>query len=83
METLYKERPELKIIDRFGYQCNQELSGIVSVCRFGDLDVVEGLTGRFSRKTKKAILDFRARDTPIPNTELYLFGDNYSSKAMK
>jgi hypothetical protein len=66
MNTLYKQRPELKTIDPFGYQCNQELSAIVSVFRFGNLDIVEQLTGKLPRKTKKAILAFRAGDVPEP-----------------
>jgi hypothetical protein len=65
-EALYKQRPELKTIDPFGYQRDQELSAIVSVFRFGNLDTVERLTGKLSRKTKKAILAFRAEDVPEP-----------------
>jgi hypothetical protein len=66
MEALYKQKPELKNVDSFGYQSLQELSAIVSIFRFGDLDVVERLTGKLPRKTKKAILDFRAGDIPDP-----------------
>jgi hypothetical protein len=65
-DALYKQRPELKTTDPFGYQCNQELSAIVSVFRFGNLDIVERLTGKLSRKTKKAIFAFRAGDAPEP-----------------
>jgi hypothetical protein len=65
-EALYKQRPELKKINAYAYQCDQETSAIVSVFRFGNLDIVEQLTGKLSRKTKKAILAFRAEDAPDP-----------------
>jgi hypothetical protein len=63
-EALYKQRPELKKINAYAYQHDQEISAIVSIFRFGNLDMVEQLTGRLSRKTKKAILSFRAEDIP-------------------
>jgi hypothetical protein len=66
MEVLYKQRPELKTINRLSYQHLQELSAIISVFRFGNLDIVEQMTGRLSRNTKKAILAFRAGDIPRP-----------------
>jgi hypothetical protein len=66
MEVFYKQRSELKIVNRLGYRHLQEVSAIVSVFRFGNLDVVEQLTGRLSRNTKKAILAFRAGDAPRP-----------------
>jgi hypothetical protein len=64
MEVLYKQRPDIKTISRLSYQHLQELSAIISVFRFGNLDIVEQLTGRLSRNTKKAILVFRTRDDP-------------------
>jgi single-stranded DNA-specific DHH superfamily exonuclease len=56
MEALYKQRPDLKTINRLGYRHLQEVSAIVSVFRFGNFDVVEQLNGLIYFKNSFPIL---------------------------
>jgi hypothetical protein len=79
MEALYKQRPELKSINPFGYQCLQELSAIISVFRFGNLDIVEQLTGKLPRKTKRLPLPFAPRICRNP----YAFKKSFFRKRQK
>jgi hypothetical protein len=71
-DEIFKKKPDLKNINKYGYQCLQELSAYISVCRFGNLDIFENLTGKLSRKTKKDIESFRESErSEFKQSELF------------